>query len=330
MQFNRLKRRELITLLGGAAAWPLAARAQELMPVIGFLSGRSPYESATVVGAFGQGLGETGYFESKNVIIEYRWAEGRYDRLPALAGELVSRHVAAIAAVGSPNSGQAAKAATATIPIVFISGADPVQEGLVASLNRPGGNVTGVAPLLPAMEGKRFGLLCEIIPNAPLIGALLNPTFANFNTQVNDIQETARAVSQQLVLLRASSEEEIESAFATAAKQQTRGLLVAADPFLLSRRERIVGLAARYAIPAIYEVREYARAGGLMSYGISLTNAYREAGVYVGRILKGEKPANLPVLQPDKFDFVINLKTARTLGLTIPPGLLSIADVVIE
>jgi putative tryptophan/tyrosine transport system substrate-binding protein len=326
-----MRRRDFITLIASSIALPFASQAQQAaMPVIGFLSGRSPYESAAVVGAFGKGLAETGYIESKNVIIEYRWAEGRYDRLPTLASELVSRHVTVIAAVGSANSGQAAKAATGTIPIVFISGADPVQEGLVASLNRPGGNMTGVAALLPAMEGKRLGLLREIIPNAPVIGVLLNPTFANFKTQMNDIQETARAVSQQLVLLRASSEEEIEAGFATAVEQQARGLLVAADPFLLSRRERIVGLAARYAIPAIYEVREYARAGGLMSYGISLANAYREAGVYVGRILKGEKPANLPVLQPVKFDFVINLKTARTLGLIVPPSVLAIADEVIE
>jgi putative ABC transport system substrate-binding protein len=327
-----MRRREFITLLGSAATWPLAARAQQpAMPVVGFLSGRSPYESTTVVGAFGQGLGETGYFESKNVIIEYRWAEGRYDRLPALAAELVSRQVAVIAAVGGPNSGQAAKATTTTIPIVFISGTDPVQEGLVASLNKPGGNATGVNPLLPAMEGKRLGLLREIIPGAALIAVLLNPTsHENFNRQMHDVQEAAREVGQQLLILRASNEEEIETAFATAAEHRARGLLVAADPFILSRRERLVALAAHYTIPAIYEVREYATAGGLMSYGISLANAYRQAGVYVGRILKGEKPDDLPVLQPTKFDFVINLKTAKALGLTVPPGLLSIADEVIE
>jgi len=326
-----VKRRQFITLAGGAAiAGPFVARAQQpAIPVIGFLSGRSPFESAAVVNGFRQGLSAAGYSE-RNIIIEYHWAEGRYDRLSALASELVSRRVAVIAAVGSPNSGLAAKAATATIPIVFISGSDPVQEGLVASLNQPGGNVTGIVPLLPAMEGKRLGLLREIIPNAALIAVLLNSTFANFNKQMNDVQEAARAVSQQLLLLRASSEEEIETAFATAAERQAKGLLVGADPFMLSRRERLVGFAARSAIPAIYEAREYASAGGLMSYGISLTNAYREAGVYVGRILNGEKPSDLPVLQPDKFEFVINLKTARTLGLAIPSGLLSIADEVIE
>ena len=327
-----IARRKLLAALAGATAWPLAARAQQAaMPVIGFLSGRSPFESAAVVSAFLQGLGETGYSESRNVIIEYRWAEGRYDRLPALAVELVRRQVAVIAAVGGPNSGQAAKAATTTIPIVFISGTDPVQEGLVASLNRPDGNATGVNPLLPAMEGKRLGLLREIIPNTALIAVLLNPASRdNFSRQLSDVQEAAREVGQQLLVLRASSEEEIEAAFATAAERRANGLLVAADPAMLSRRERLVGLAARYAIPAIYEVREYVTAGGLMSYGISLANAYRQAGVYVGRILKGEKPNDMPVLQPTKFDFVINLRTAKSLGLTIPPGPLSIADEVIE
>jgi putative tryptophan/tyrosine transport system substrate-binding protein len=328
-----MRRREFISLLGGTAvAWPLAARAQHpAMPVIGFLSARSPYESSAVVGAFRQGLDETGYFESKNVIIEYRGAEGRYDRLPALAAELVGRQVAVIVAVGGPNTAQAAKAATATIPIVFISGADPMQEGLVASINKPGGNATGVNPLLPAMEGKRLGLLREMIPNATLIAVLLNPASQdNFNRQLNDVQEAARGVGQQLLVLRASNEEEIEAALATAADRLASALLVTADPFMLSRRERLVALAAHYAIPAMYEVREYATAGGLMSYGISLTNAYRQAGVYVGRIIKGENPGDLPVLQPTKFNFVINLKTARMLNLTIPPGLLAIADEVIE
>jgi putative tryptophan/tyrosine transport system substrate-binding protein len=328
-----MRRRDFIkVIVGSAATGPLAARAQQpAMPVIGFLSGRSPHESSGAVGAFGQGLGETGYFESKNVLIEYRWAEGRYDRLPALAAELVGRQVAVIAAVGGPNSGQAATAATATIPIVFISGADPVKEGLVASLNKPGGNATGVAPLLPAMEGKRFGLLHEVVPNAPLIGVLLNPAGTSYlSREMSDVQDAARGVGQQLLILRASSEEAIEAAFATAVEQRASGLLVAADPFFLSRREQIVALAARYAIPAIYEVREYAVAGGLMSYGINISEAYRQTGSYVGRILKGEKPADLPVLQPTKFELVINLKTAKQLGLILSSGLLSIADEVIE
>ena len=283
------------------------------------------------VAAFRQGLDETGYFESKNVVIEYRWAEGRYDRLPALAAELVSRQVTVIAAVGGPSSGLAAKGATATIPIVFISGADPVQEGLVASLNKPGGNATGVAPLLPAMEGKRFGLLHEVVPNAVLIGVLLNPAAASYlDRETSDVQEAARVVGQQLLILRASTEEAIEAAFAIAVEQRAGGLLVAADPFFVSRREQIVALAAHYAIPAIYEVREYAAAGGLMTYGINIGDAYHQVGSYVGRILKGEKPANLPVLQPTKFEFVINLTTAKALGVAIPPGLLSIADEVIE
>ena len=327
-----MRRREFLVLLGAAASRPLAARAQQpAMPVIGFLSGRSPYELSGAVAAFRQGLDETGYFESKNVVIEYRWAEGRYDRLPALAAELVSRQVTVIAAVGGPSSGLAAKGATATIPIVFISGADPVQEGLVASLNKPGGNATGVAPLLPAMEGKRFGLLHEVVPNAALIGVLLNPAAASYlDRETSDVQEAARVVGQQLLILRASTEEAIEAAFAIAVEQRAGGLLVAADPFFVSRREQIVALAARYAIPAIYEVREYATAGGLMTYGINIGDAYHQVGSYVGRILKGEKPANLPVLQPTKFEFVINLTTAKALGVAIPPGLLSIADEVIE
>jgi putative ABC transport system substrate-binding protein len=327
-----MRRREFLVLLGAAASRPLAARAQQpAMPVIGFLSGRSPYESSGAVAEFRQGLDETGYFESKNVVIEYRWAEGRYDRLPALAAELVSRQVTVIAAVGGPSSGLAAKGATATIPIVFISGADPVQEGLVASLNKPGGNATGVAPLLPAMEGKRFGLLHEVVPNAALIGVLLNPAAASYlDRETSDVQEAARVVGQQLLILRASTEEAIEAAFAIAVEQRAGGLLVAADPFFVSRREQIVALAARYAIPAIYEVREYATAGGLMTYGINIGDAYHQVGSYVGRILKGEKPANLPVLQPTKFEFVINLTTAKALGVAIPPGLLSIADEVIE
>ena len=327
-----MNKREFITLFGGAAAaWPLAARAQQpAMPVIGFLNSASatPYER--FVELFRRGLVETGFVEGQNVAIEFRWAEGQYDRLPALAADLVRHRVDVIVATGGPASGQAAKAATTTIPIVFISGADPVKEGLVASLNRPGGNATGVNPLLAAMEGKRLGLLREMVTNTPMIGVLLNPAMPTFDSQVDDVQGAARAVGQQLHILRASNEDEINVAFATAAQMRTGALLVGADPFMFSRRERLVGLASRYAIPAIYEVREYVAAGGLMSYGISLADAYRLVAVYVARILKGDKPADLPVQQSTKFEFVINLNTAKALGIEVPPGLSARADEIIE
>src|SRR6516164_1511719 len=279
-----MRRREFITLFGGAAAaWPFVARAQQpAMPVIGFLNSASatPYER--FVELFRRGLVETGFVEGQNVAIEFRWAEGQYDRLPALAADLVRHRVNVIVATGGPASGQAAKAATTTIPIVFISGADPVKEGLVASLNRPGGNATGVNPLLAAMEGKRLGLLRELVPNAALIAVLLNPRPPSFDGQLNDVQVAARSVGQRLHIMRASNEDEIDAAFATAAQMRTGALLVGADPFIFSRRERLVGLASRFAIPAVYEVREYATAGGLMSYGISLADAYRLVGIYVG------------------------------------------------
>jgi putative tryptophan/tyrosine transport system substrate-binding protein len=328
---DKKRRREFITLLGGAAAWPLAAHAQQAaMPVVGFLNGASAAPYVPFVDSFRRGLGEIGFIEGQNVAIEFRWAEGQYDRLPALAADLVRRQVAVIVATGGPASGQAAKAATATIPIVFNSGTDPVQEGLVASFNRPGGNATGVNVLLSAMEGKRLGLLREMVPNAALIAVLLNPAMPTFDGQVNDVQAAARSVGQRLHILRASNDGEIDAAFTTAAELRAGALLVGADPFMFTRRERLLGLASRYAIPAIYELREYAAAGGLMSYGISLAEAYRLVGVYTGRILKGDKPADLPVQQLTKFEFVINLKSAKALGIEVPPGLSARADEIIE
>jgi ABC-type uncharacterized transport system substrate-binding protein len=324
-----MKRRQFVTLLGGAAAaWPLSARAQQKR-VIGFLSTRSPGESADHVAAFRRGLGESGYVEGQNVAVEYRWAEGLSDRLPGLAADLVSRKVTVIATTGGPTSALAAKAATSTIPIVFIAN-DPVRIGLVTSLNRPGGNATGVNVFLQEMEGKRLGLLREIVPAASLIAVLLNPQGADVDIQRRDIDEAARAVGQSIYLLNASSERDIHAAFETLARLKAGGLLVAANPFFNSRREQIVTLTGHYRIPAIHEVREFAVAGGLMSYGTSLPDAYRQVGIYTARILNGEKPADLPVMQATKFEFVINLRAAKAIGLDIPPTLLARADEVIE
>jgi putative tryptophan/tyrosine transport system substrate-binding protein len=332
MHFDRLKRRDFITLIGRAtAAWPLAARAQQSpMPVIGFLHSGSPGPYASSVTAFRRGLNETGFSEGRNVAIEYRWAEGQYDRLRPLAADLVHRQVAVIAATGGGLSAAAAKAATTTIPIVFVTGTDPVQARLVASFNRPGGNVTGVFVLLSALEGKRLGLLREMVPTATLIVVLLNPANPSFDSQLNDIQEAARSVGQQLHILYASSEHEIDAAFATAAQLPARAMLVGADPVFVTWRDQLIALAARHAIPAIFEEREFAAAGGLMSYGASLSDAYRLVGLYTGQILKGAKPADLPVQQSTKFELVINLKTAKVLGINVPPALLATADEVIE
>jgi putative ABC transport system substrate-binding protein len=316
-------------LLGGAAAWPLAARAQQpALPVVGFLNGGARDTFAPLVDSFLRGLSENGYPDGR-VIIDYRWGEGHFDRLPAMATDLVRSNPMVIAAFGPP-AALAAKAATSTVPIVFVTGFDPVQAGLVASLNRPGGNVTGVHVFLIGLEGKRLGLLRELVPNAALIGLLINPRSPDSEAQSNSLQVAARAVGQGILVVEVGSDDEFDSAFAVLVQRRASALVVAADQFFSVRRERLIVLAARHAIPAIYELRDYALAGGLMSYGTSLLDGYYQNGVYVGRILKGAKASELPVVQSTKFEFVINLKTARTLGLDLPPMLLARADEVIE
>jgi putative ABC transport system substrate-binding protein len=331
MQFDQLKRREFITLVGGAAAWPLTARAQQAaMPVIGFLQAGSLGATAHMLAAFHSGLREAGYIEGQNVGIIYRYADGRYDRLRALAAELVRSQVAVLAATGGDPAILAAKAATATIPIVFTTGSDPVALGYVASLNRPGGNVTGVVLFTSSLGAKRIGLLRQLIPKVDAVGVLVNPTYTVADAQLKDVQAAAASVNVRLIVTNASADRDFEPAFALLVQQGAGALLVAADPFFYSRRDQIVALAARYAIPASYEWREYTVAGGLMSYGTSVSDAYRLAGVSTSRILKGEKPADLPVMQTTKFEFVINLKTAKALGLDVPLGMSAGADEIIE
>jgi putative tryptophan/tyrosine transport system substrate-binding protein len=331
MQLLQLKRREFITLLSGAATWPLVARAQQpTMPVVGFLGAPSAGPYARYVAAIHQGLKEAGYVEGQNVRFEYRWAEGHYDRLAALAAELVRLQVSVIVPIGGAPPTVAAKAATSTIPIAFNMLADPLELGLVASLNRPGGNLTGVAMMGVELEAKRLELLREAVPTAAVIAMLVNPSNAHAESQVREVQRAAHAMDQQIAIINASAEGELETAFASVLKERAGGLLVGSDTFFTSKPALFVLFTARHALPAIYPWRSHVDAGGLMSYGASLIGAYRQAGVYAGQILKGAKPADLPIMEPTKFELVINLQCAKAIGLTLPPTLLAWADEVIE
>jgi putative ABC transport system substrate-binding protein len=327
-----MRRREVIVGLGAAAAWPLEAGAQQrAMPVIGFLSSRSPGESTTVVAAFRRGLAETGFVEGQNIAVAFRWAEGRYAELPKLAEELVGLKVAVVLAAGSTPSARAAKAASSTIPIVFSGVPDPVELGLVASLNRPGGNVTGMSTLTSELGGKSVEVLKEMLPKAARFAYLVNPSSPSAeDPETNGARMAARALGVELEIVQATNERELNDVFPSVKALRAHGLIVSPDPFFDSRRDRLVALSAQHALPAKYGWREYVLAGGLMSYGTDLLENYRRAGVYVGRILKGEKPADLPVIQPEKFELVINLKTAKALGLEVPPRLVERADEVIE
>lgn len=327
-----MRRRQFLGAIGGAAvtAWPISGHAQTAMPVIGFLHSASPGYFAPFAPSFHEGLKQAGFTEQQNATIEYRWAEGHYERLPALAADLVDRQVKVIFAAGGTDPAKAAKAATGKIPVIFVSAADPVTTGLVASLNRPGGNVTGVSLLASALEAKKLGLMRQLIPKASAIGMLVNPNYPSAKVQLEEFREAASQLGIQGIALSAGTADEIDAAFGMLVQQGGGGLIAAADPFMLGRRAQFAALASRYAIPAIYAQREMVAAGGLASYGPSFADGYRQGGVYVGRVLAGESPSDLPVMQPTKFELVINLKTARTLGLDIPATLLALADEVIE
>ena len=325
-----MNRRAFITLLGGATAWPLAAGAQQsAMPVIGFLNGQTADGFGHLADAFRRGLAETGYVEGQNAVIEYRWADGQFDRLPALADDLVRRRVAVLAVTGG--NPQIAKSVPTTIPVVCAVGADPVQLGLVASLNRPGGNITGVSVFTSDLEAKRLELLHEVVPRPALIGVLVDPKFQSATEiLVQEVESAARTLAREIRIVNASTENSLDGAFANLLEMRVGALLVTGGPLFLNRRERLLALTARYGLPAIYENREFTRAGGLMSYGTSVPDVYRQIGIYTGRILKGERPSDLPVLQPTKFDIAVNLRTAKALGLDIPTTILLRADEVIE
>jgi len=328
-----LRRREFIAALAGAAAaWPLAVRAQKKMPVIGYFSARLPSTDVPMLAAFRRGLNNAGYVEGKNVAIEFRWAEGRYDRLPALAADLVARNVAIIVTSGGDATALAAKAATSTVPIVFNAAGDPIETGLVRSLARPGGNLTGVSSILSTLMPKQLGLLSDLVPKAAVIGALVNPESLGkmFASGIADIQRAGRSIRRQVLILSASTDADIDMAFESFVQQRAEALLVTSGPFFVTRTDKLVALASRHALPTMYFRRELVDAGGLISYASSTFEMYNQMGVYVGRILNGENPGDLPVWQPTRFELVINLKTAKTLGLIIPPGVLAIADEVIE
>jgi putative ABC transport system substrate-binding protein len=326
-----MRRREFIAFLGSAVAavCPFAARAQQALPVVGFANSGSAQTQALMVAAYRKGLEEAGFVEGKNVLIESRWADGRYDRLPEFMADLIKRKVAVIMA-GGPPAALAAKAATSTVPVVFTTGDNPIQTGLVTNLGRPGGNITGVHVLFTELESKKLGLLRDVAPKADVVAALVNQTRPVAGNQTAELQAAAQKFGQRIQIIHAASEQDLEPAFASMVQLKVGALLVGADPFFNARRDQIVSLAARHAVPAIYEQRSFVTAGGLMSYGTNLADAYRQAGIYTGRILNGEKPGDMPVVQATKFELVLNLKTAKTLGLTVPSGVLSIADEIIE